>query len=328
MLEQSQKCTFGPVPSRRLGRSLGIDIVPFKTCTYDCIYCQLGRTTTKTLARTEFVAIDRILGDIYNVLKKKPDIDYLTLSGSGEPTLHSGIGKLISALKNEFDFPVAVLTNGSLLSEPDVVQSLLQADVVLPTLAAESETVFQCVHRPHSSLHFENVINGIKDFAGVFKNDLWLEVFLLDGVNAVEATVRSIKEIVDEIKPQKIHLNTATRPPAEEFAYPVRDDKLEFFKNIFGQNAEVITDFRHSMNQKSGCESRDIEQSILQLLKRRPCTNRDIASALSLHAIEVTKATGHLVDTQKIFRRKQSGKVYNILKNNIQPRKGSENAEI
>lgn len=310
MIDRTPKCTFGPVPSRRLGRSLGIDIVPFKTCTYDCIYCQLGRTTTKTVTRAAFVPIDSILSEIHSALEKNAKIDYLTLSGSGEPTLHSNIGKLISALKREFSYPVAVLTNGSLLHEPDVAQSLLLADVVLPTLAADSETVFQCVHRPHPSLHFDTVVNGIINFAKTFKNDLWLELFLLDGVNAVEGTVRLMKEMVDEIKPQKIHLNTATRPPAEEFAYPVRDDKLEFFKNIFGKNAEVITDFKHSMNQKSGSASKDIEQSILQLLKRRPCTDRDIATALSLNSIEAAKIISHLVRDARIERRHQQGKNY------------------
>lgn len=313
MIDQAQKCTFGPVPSRRLGRSLGIDIVPFKTCTYDCIYCQLGRTTTKTVTRTEFVPIDSIISEIHSILEKKPKIDYLTLSGSGEPTLHSNIGQLISALKREFSYPVAILTNGSLLSESDVAQSLLLADVVLPTLAADRETVFQCVHRPHPSLHFNSVVNGIINFAKKFKNELWLELFLLDRVNAVEGTVRSMKEIVDEIGPQKVHLNTATRPPAEDFAYPVAQETLESFAEYFGQNAEIITDFKHCKNQKSSSESKDI----LQLLKRRPCTDRDIASALSLHAIEVTKAISHLVETQKISRRKQCGKVFNILKSNI-----------
>ena len=164
MIDHAKKHTFGPVPSRRLGRSLGIDIVPFKTCTYNCIYCQLGRTTTNTTDRTEFVQIDSLLSEIHHVLEKNPEIDYLTLSGSGEPTLHSNIGKLISELKREFSYPVAVLTNGSLLYQPDVAQSLLQADVVLPTLAADSETVFQCIHRPHPSIHFDTVVNGIINF--------------------------------------------------------------------------------------------------------------------------------------------------------------------
>ncbi|MBN1602562.1 MAG: radical SAM protein [Chitinispirillaceae bacterium] len=310
MIDREQKRTFGPVPSRRLGRSLGIDIVPFKTCTYDCIYCQLGQTTDKTVTRTEFFAIDKILRDVHRALDIKPKIDYLTLSGSGEPTLHNNIGKLISMLKREFSYPVAVLTNGSLLYEPDVAQSLMQADVVLPTLAADTETIFQCVHRPHPSLHFDTVVKGIINFSKTFKNDLWLELFLLDGINTIEETLRTMKEIVDEIKPQKIHLNTATRPPAEEFAYPVSEEKLESFKMFFGQNAEVITDFKHVMNQQTANVSSDIEQSILQLLKRRPCTDKDIATALSLHSIETTKIISHLVIKGKIERRHQQGNIF------------------
>ena len=310
MIDRTRKCTFGPVPSRRLGMSLGVDIVPFKTCTYDCIYCQLGRTTKKTITRAEFIPIDRILSELHGVLKNGPVIDYLTLSGSGEPTLHDGIGTLIQALKREFDYPVAVLTNGALLHDPEVAQSLLPADIVLPTLAAEGETLFQCVHRPHPSLHFETVVNGIITFAKLFRNSLWLELFLLDGVNAVDGTVRSMKEIVDEIQPQKIHLNTTTRPPTEEFAYPVKQSKLESYKNIFRQSTEVITDFRHAMNQKSGNISIDTEQTILELLRRRPCTDRDIASALSLHSIEAAKLLGHLVSKGAISRRHQQNMNY------------------
>ncbi|GAG90670.1 unnamed protein product, partial [marine sediment metagenome] len=173
--EKKQEYIFGPVPSRRLGRSLGIDLVPFKTCTYDCIYCQLGRTTNKTLARKDWAPINRVIKQLSSKLDSKPD--YITLSGSGEPTLFSRLEELISKIKNITDIPVAVLTNGSLLWLPEVRNALKAADMVVPSLDAGSSQIFQYVNRPHRDITFSRMLEGLVKFRNEYNGKYWLEVF-------------------------------------------------------------------------------------------------------------------------------------------------------
>jgi len=313
-IDKSKKFTFGPVPSRRLGRSLGIDIMPFKTCTYDCIYCQLGRTTVKTAARDEYTPIEDVLRDVRLAVSKYPDIDYLTVSGSGEPTLHTRIGELIDALKSEFSHPVAVLTNGSLLFDPDVAKALLKADVVMPTLAADCQEMFSYVHRPHEDLPFDKVVGGIVEFAGAFKNHLWLELFLLDGKTADENTLQSMKRIVDMIAPERIHLNTSVRPPVEEYAVPVDRKRLESIALYFGSRAEVVVEYKNTDISSQENANEGAHEAVVELLWRRPCTENDIVAALSLHRIEVIKILSHLFDSGKAEKISKSGVLYYKMK--------------
>ena len=170
---------YGPVPSRRLGRSLGIDLVPFKTCTYDCVYCQLGRTTNKTIDRQEYVPIKDVLTELEQKLAAGDIPDYISLAGSGEPTLNLGIGRLIAEIKSLTDIPVAILTNGSLLWMPDVQDALMAADLVLPSLDAGDEHLFQYVNRPHEEISFERMVDGIATFTRRFPGEVWLEILLL-----------------------------------------------------------------------------------------------------------------------------------------------------
>jgi wyosine [tRNA(Phe)-imidazoG37] synthetase (radical SAM superfamily) len=159
------KYIFGPVPSRRLGRSLGVDLVPYKTCTFDCIYCDLGRTTHKTVSRQSYVPPEEIQGELelyLSVLDKKPD--YITLSGSGEPTLNTNVGEIIRKIKKITSTPAAVLTNGSLLSMDGVREDLSEADVVLPSLDAITPALFEYINRPHPSLGIEDIISGLIQF--------------------------------------------------------------------------------------------------------------------------------------------------------------------
>jgi len=297
---------FGPVPSRRLGRSLGIDLVPFKTCTYDCIYCQLGRTTNRTVERRRYIAAADVMRRVERALKTAGRVDYLTLSGSGEPTLHAGAGALVTALKREFGKPVAVLTNGALLGNPAVADALLPADVVMPTLAADSETTYQCVHRPHPSLHFDTFVKGLQDFAAAYHNHLWLEVFLLDGITALEQTVASMKRVVDTLRPERVQVNTATRPPVEDFAFAAPDRRLASLARLLGPTAEVITEYRHATPRRAGAR-KDATQEILTLLRRRPCTHRDVADALSLHRVEALKLLDGLAEQGRIAVQQRDG---------------------
>ncbi|MCK4275198.1 MAG: radical SAM protein, partial [Phycisphaerae bacterium] len=222
---------FGPVPSRRLGRSLGVDLVPFKTCTYDCVYCQLGRTTCKTVQRKEYVPLEDVLQELRSKLSSQPD--YITLSGSGEPTLYSKTGELIDRIKAMTNIPVAVLTNGSLLWQAEVRSQLMNADLVVPSLDAGDEAMFQAVNRPHEDITFERMLDGLIEFRREFQGQYWLEVMFLAGHNAIHSEAQNLAECVSLIKPDRVQLNTATRPPAEDYAVTVSQQRLSELAAMF-----------------------------------------------------------------------------------------------
>ncbi len=297
--------TFGPVPSRRLGRSLGIDFVPFKTCSYDCIYCQLGRTTAKTVDRKEYFPVEAVLNELKEKLKKVSPPDYITLSGSGEPTLHSRISDIISGIKEFSDIPVAVLTNGSLLWINEVRDAISGADLVIPSLDAGSEETFLRVNRPHSRIVFKEMVDGLCLFREGFVGSVWLEVFITGGVTDTESEISKIKNLVDRIAPERIQLNTAVRTPAEKFVEPVSEEKLEEISTFFGSNCEVIADYGkvHSLGEFSSTE-----ENVLELLRLRPCSVDDISAGLGLHRNEAVKYVQELVDKKLIRMEERHGK--------------------
>jgi wyosine [tRNA(Phe)-imidazoG37] synthetase (radical SAM superfamily) len=263
--------------------------VPFKTCSYDCIYCQLGRTTDKTIARKEYVPLDQVLEEVARKLAAEPAPDYIGLAGSGEPTLHSGIGKLITALKGITTVPVAVLTNGSLLWMPEVRTDLAQADLVLPSLDAADPGLFQRVNRPHSAISFESLRRGLIEFTREFRGSVWLEILLLAGITDGDQQVAKLAELARRIQPERIQLNTVSRPPAEDQARAVPARLLEQLREVFPNGAELITEGGlHDPDQRLERATADAE--ILALLKRRPCTVEGIAAGLGLHAPQVIKS--------------------------------------
>jgi wyosine [tRNA(Phe)-imidazoG37] synthetase (radical SAM superfamily) len=281
---KSGRYVFGPVPSRRLGRSLGVDVIPFKTCTFDCIYCQLGRTTNKTTERREWAPLEGVLEELRGKLVLEPD--YITIGGSGEPALYSRIGDLIDGIHAITEIPVAVLTNGSLLWDEVVRNELSKADVVMPSLDAGSNTLFRTVNKPHPAISFERLIDGLIAFRRQFHGLYWLEVLLLSGYTAIEAEVKKIAKKVAEIKPDEVHLNTCIRPPVEEYAYAVDWRRLVQLADLFSPPAEVIADSQ--LDVVRTISSADSE-AILQLLRRRPCTASDIAIGLGTRLAEVIK---------------------------------------
>ncbi|MBN2447510.1 MAG: radical SAM protein [Phycisphaerae bacterium] len=275
---------FGPVPSRRLGRSLGVDVVPFKTCTYDCIYCQLGRTTCKTVERKEWVPLAEVLADVRAKLSSKPD--YITLSGSGEPTLFARLGELIDGIKRLTNVPVALLTNGSLLWQADVRESIRELDLLIPSLDASDQETFERVNGPHEAISFDRMIDGLLAARQACRGQYWLEVFLLAGLTDGPASVRKLAEHAARIRPDRIQLNTVTRPPADRSATGIARDRLIELAEAFDPTAEVIADYRHVHAQAPFSASRE---EILDLLRRRPCSIDGIARGLGLHPNEVVK---------------------------------------
>lgn len=290
-------CVFGPVPSRRLGRSLGVDPVPFKTCTYDCIYCQLGRTTRQTIERKEWVPLGDLLGQLGERLDSGPD--YVTLSGSGEPTLYSRLGELVEGIRRLTSKPIAVLTNGSLLGRGEVMESLRRVDLVVPSLDVGDARLFQLVNRPHPAIEFEAMVDGLVRFRETYPGSLWLEVLLVGGITDTVAEVEKIAALARKIRPDRVQLNTVTRPPCEHLALPVPIAALERLARLFGQRGEVITE-RASHRFEADAEIRFTE--LLDLVARRPCTVQDIANGLGIHPAEAAKQTEELERNGRIER--------------------------
>jgi wyosine [tRNA(Phe)-imidazoG37] synthetase (radical SAM superfamily) len=307
-LSVERKYIFGPVPSRRLGRSLGVDLVPFKTCTFDCIYCDLGRTTHKTITRQAYVSSEEIQGELElnsSVLEKKPD--FITLSGSGEPTLNTDIGEIIRRIKEITSTPVAILTNSSLLSLDEVRRDLSEADVVLPSLDAITPALFEYINRPHPSLRIEEIISGLIQFRKQYRGQIWLEVVFCRGINDDKEEIERLKGVIERIQPDRIQLNTPVRPPAEEFAYPLTTAQLEEIRKKLGDKAEIIPEFTAPLGEEFN-SVKDAE--ILNLIKRRPCTTEDISKALGLRIDEVVKHLDHLTKTGTIRYRMYEHRCY------------------
>jgi len=302
---KNREYIFGPVPSRRLGRSLGIDLVPFKTCTYDCIYCQLGRTTNKTMQRKEWVPINIVIDQLKAKLSSKPD--YITLSGSGEPTLYSRLEELIFKIKEITDIPIVVLTNGSLLWLPEVKNALNLVDMVVPSLDAGSSQIFQYVNRPHSDITFSKMLDGLVKFRDEYNGKYWLEVFLLAGVTTPEMEINRLKTCISSIHPDKVQVNTVTRPPAEGFAEPVPLKQLQAITEKLYDKAEVIADYSEVHKQHDFAARRE---DVLTLLQRRPCSVEDIAAGLGLHRNEVVKYVEELSSEGKIEAKPQNQQLY------------------
>jgi wyosine [tRNA(Phe)-imidazoG37] synthetase (radical SAM superfamily) len=307
MMNSTSKYVFGPVPSRRLGCSLGVDLIPYKTCSYDCIYCQLGRTVEKTLARKEYVPLEAVLDETARRLGEGVEPDYVTLSGSGEPTLYSRLDELIAGIRRLTCTPIAVLTNGSLLWMPEVRRALLETDVVIPSLDAGSEEVFQTVNRPHRKLDFAEVLSGMASFRQEFGGQIWLEVFLLKRFTADPAQVGRIARLAEILEPDRIQLNTVLRPPAEKHALAVDPAAMRSLAALFGDRVEVIADPPAS-SYKTAIELDAAD--IMGLLRRRPCTIQDVSRGLGIPAAEAAKRLEILQRDGMIAIRRSAGRVF------------------
>jgi wyosine [tRNA(Phe)-imidazoG37] synthetase (radical SAM superfamily) len=292
---------YGPVPSRRLGKSLGIDLVPHKVCTYDCIYCQIGKTTKKSLLRKEYVPVKEVLDELKAFLKEgSSSVDNLSLGGSGEPTLHSKIRSIIKGIKEVTDIPVAVITNGSLLCRKKVRQDLLQADIVLPSLDAVSTEIFKKINRPNPSLSVEKVIGGLIEFRKVYRGKIWLEILFCKGVNDTREELRKMKEVVEQVQPDLIHLNTVVRPPSEDWVKPLSQKEMESITVFFGEKASVISEFdRHLLPVPKS----ELVEEILKILRRRPLSLTDLSRGMGISEKELKNHIEPLIKEGKIRAR-------------------------
>ncbi|MGV9173290.1 MAG: radical SAM protein [Promethearchaeia archaeon] len=263
------KCNFifGPVPSRRLGQSLGIDPNPSKTCNYQCIYCQLGKTTNFTNTLQDFYPPEDILKELREALdENQGELDYITFVGSGEPTLYKSLDFIIQKIRHLTEKPICVITNGALLYNEKVFNALLMADVVLPTLDAGNEKKFIGINRPHPDIQFEKLINSYIRFRKQFTGKFWLEIMLMKGINDSEEELTSIKEKLDLIKPDRIDINVPIRPPVEEWVDISQKSVFQRLNRIFGKYKDINFPEIGSFHKYSG----DFEEELLNIVQRHP----------------------------------------------------------
>ena len=290
--------TFGPVPSRRLGLSLGVDVIPKKLCSLDCVYCEVGITDKRGLARKEYLPANEILAEVKEVIAEYPGLDHITISGSGEPTLNSKIGDIIRGIKHMTNVPVAVLTNGTLLDNPEVRRDLMDADIVSPSMDAVSADVFEKVDRPNPKLRIDKIIDGIKLFRQEYKGRMWIEILFVKGMNDHDEEVFKMKQVLDEIQPEKVHLNTVIRPPAYAIAQPVGENRLKEIQKILGNRSEIVGIFKETHKTQ---EHTIDEQAILALLKRRAMTVDQMTESLAMRKEEIIISLKQL-DREKFIK--------------------------
>ncbi len=297
---------YGPVLSRRFGRSLGVDLTPFKTCTFDCIFCQLGHTTRRTVVRRPYVLAGKVIEGLDDWLAADGCADYIALAGSGEPTLNSDFGEIIEYAARTVPMPVALLTNGSLLCDPDVRAGAAQAHVVKVSISAGDSFMLDHINRPHRGVVFKKLIEGLWQFRDEFKGKLWVEVFLVWGANTSVKDVTRIAELVRSLKPEKVHLNTAVRPPCEGYAYAVPESHALALRRFFDPPAEVIADYCG----EASARNRVRESDIFNMLKRRPCTLEQICRVFGLHRNEASKYLGKLLRAGRVREQRNQSDVY------------------
>lgn len=294
------KYLFGPVPSRRLGMSLGIDLIPKKVCSLNCVYCEVGKTTKLTTERLEYVKYDKVIAELRDFMSNNPKIDYITFSGSGEPTLNSRIGEVLNFIKENYpDVKTAVLTNGTLLSDKNLRQEILSADVILPSLDAAGLEAFEKINRPAPELSLQDYLQGLIDLRNEYNGKIWLEILVLKGYNDSEDELIRLKEAIKKIKPDSIQLNTLDRPGTVEKLIPLNKEELLHIINFWGfDNAEIIA----SQLQRTHISSYrgNVESAILETIARRPCTLDDLHRLLGIHVNEINKYLGTLETEGKI----------------------------
>ncbi len=281
---------FGPVNSRRLGRSLGIDLFSDKVCNLNCIYCEVGKTDRLTCERAEYVPTEKILGEIDRYFAepgREQEIDVVTVTASGEPTLHAGFGRILAHLKDKTAKKIAVLTNGTTLMDAQVRQELAVADVVIPSLDAARETSFRKIDRPATCVDLPSVIEGLVVFSHEYAGEIWLEILFVRGINDDEADIQALQDVITRMRLDRIQLNTVARPPLESFARTVGGERMrQIAATLETNNPGIPVDLLargsdtniQDVEAIAGCgRSRDeILAEILQMLKRRPCTAADI----------------------------------------------------
>ena len=298
---------FGPVPSRRLGFSLGIDLVPYKVCSLDCVYCQIDRTTEKSLTRKDYVCIDTILDQLQARLAEGVKADVISLTGSGEPTLNAGLGDLIDGIRALTSIPIAIITNSTLLNDPEVRAQCAKADILLPSLDAVIPEAYSKVNRPHETLTVEALIQGLVDFRAQFSGEIWLEVFLVEGMNTDPNHLQALRHAIERIAPDRVQLNTAVRPTADSGIVRLSPERMLTIANQLGPKCEIIADFSKA---PSTAEEAIGSEHIQNLVDRHPSSMSDICSCLGLSAPRAQALIATLTGSGQVVSEQRDGRTY------------------
>ncbi len=301
---------FGPVPSRRLGRSLGIDVIPPKTCSYDCLYCESGRTTCLTVERKLFVQPDQVVRDLQHYLAEHPgEADILTLSSAGEPTLYAALGDLLEMIKKCFpELPLAVLTNGSLLWDSSVRKDLRWADLVVPSLDAVTPSVFRRINRPFHGLTVDAVLDGLHAFRREFRGRFHLEILLVAQVNDQPAELTELARVINGLNPDTVELNTVARPPAFPGVAGLSPEAMEEARAYFpGSRTRIIGRYRGGGGSRP---EEHLEQRILELVGRRPCTMVEMSHSLSVPMLQMEQTVQSLLKSHRLETYPHGGALY------------------
>ena len=274
------RCVFGPAPSRRLGQSLGIDPIPFKTCNWNCVYCQLGRTAPFTIQRRDFYPPDEIVAGVKAAIDAHGagDIDWITFVGSGEPTLYASLGRTIREVRALTEIPVAVITNGSLLDVGEVRQELAAADAVLPSLDAGSESLFRKINRPAHQFTFERHVSGLVSFRRVYDGKLWVETMLLKGLNDTPDALTDLATVLRRVAPNEVHITLPTRPPGEVWVRPADREGLMRASAVLGEISHVLPPTEKGVFDLSGCDN--VLDAVIGVITRHPMREGQLVQAL------------------------------------------------
>jgi wyosine [tRNA(Phe)-imidazoG37] synthetase (radical SAM superfamily) len=291
------KYVFGPVFSRRLGFSLGVDLVPYKVCSMDCLYCEVGKTSEKTASRLEYVPFDSVKSELKEFLSTLPDIDFITFSGYGEPTLYSKLGELVDFIKENYPYRLALLTNSSLLYRDDVLEEVKRIDVVLPSLDAVTQSTFEKVNRPVEGLRVEQILEGIERLIEETQCEVWLETLFVKGVNDSPEEIEKIGEVVHRLKPHKWQLNTVVRPPAYSVKGLTPSELEEIKERVRYPSTEIVAGFKR---EKRNLGAPELKREVYSIVVRRPCPIDEIASALGVTEEEVERAVSLLMEEGKV----------------------------
>lgn len=269
------KYIYGPIPSRRLGLSLGVSPIPKKFCNYSCVYCQIGRTHNLTNTRKEFFPLEDIINEFKEYIYSDKNFDVVSIVGEGEPTLYSRLGELIISLKNLTDKPIAVITNTGLLYDENVQEELLNADIVLPSMDFFNEESFKSLHRPYGKLDFKRSYDGLVNFSKKFKGELWIEVMLIENINSYKEDLMKLKKLIKNINYSKIYINTAVRPPAESWVKPVSKETINFAVDLLnGISIDSLS------NGDFTSEIKDDYEAIISIIKRHPMNQHELKGFL------------------------------------------------
>jgi len=288
-----KKYLFGPVASRRLGISLGVDLVPFKTCTINCVYCESGITSNLTLKRHEYIPCDEVIKQLDELLSTNPKIDYLTFSGAGEPTLNSGIGRVVKFVKTKYpQYKICLLTNATLFSDPELLIEIEDIDLCIPSLDASTEEEFKAINRPCPSIEFNSYVNNLIEYCKNSKSEIWLELFIVPGKNDSNESISRFVEIIKEAKPDKVQLNTLDRPGTVDWiSASSKQDTMRFVRALEAiVPVEAVGPFKYkSPALQKQLTPEDIDKLILELIFRRPSTLSDMKETFGASSNEINE---------------------------------------